>query len=383
MADDAAIRQGDQACGLFKAQRTAHVEEVPNAHFNVARGSQERTPVTLHIQSAGDACCCGHQHRFGLEVDHLGGFVHAVGYVEHLVGHHFQATDLQVQLGHAHKLDHAGTGFNAQPAHAAVAQRLSSCRAQHGHGKLATCHGKTHGRGVDLVVGINDTIEVAVNPIRTAHTRKNIQVLATQQQLVHHHQTLVGQLNRGGRFFQAHRAAGVNKTGRADFEVTGGPDQLTPRAVHLQFNLCRIPRGHFERLRCPIQHLVALQGAGQRVVDQVELNLEVLRGGGHALHTHQGHLAGRGLHGHPAALACGGFVPGQRHAKLGVAHRHADGRRVGVVTQVDHAIAIGVAAVRSIDAHKGVQPGATNGQDAGVNAWTRCNAIACQFEGHV
>ncbi len=172
--------------------------------------------------------------------------------------------------------------------------------------------------------------------------------------------------NALGGFLKAQRATRSHEVSHAKLKITRSTDQLTKATVDIQHHFAGAACENIEWRFIQVGQLLVSIARG--TTHKVDGHFQVLCTGGHAGHTHHGHLCCCGLHGNPAAWPAA-FVQ-QSQTKFNFAQRKTHGTGVGVVVERDEAITVGVAPVRTAYAGKTAQTSTTNADHIGHDFFT-------------
>ena len=246
-----------------------------------ATGAHELALRTVQSQIQAIAGAGGHRQSVALrEIEH-----HAIGIgLVDGQGHRTAAQTQSVNANHPHRSGGRlqGHPFARGDTDAAL---LRQCQ-----GKLQTTQAQAHGVC---------TAGVQANKRVQARTTNGQQVCRHGRGFVGRCAHFVSGLQLGALALQGQVALHGHKVHDIEVQVAAGLQQLTVAASHIQYRLSARPCGDRERVGRIVNHLTV----GGRTVDG---NGQVLPHEGHAIDTHHGGFAGRGLQTEPLACGAGG-----------------------------------------------------------------------------
>ena len=240
-----AIGQHHILSPAFQTHRTRQLEEIADTQLAGGGGAHQHAIAAWHGQRTLGARAGDDVDRTGAEIDDLG-----IALVRtralHQVEVHGQVGDFERQIRHPDDRNALGTGGQGGPAETFRAF-LTRQRGREHQAEIGVLQSQAHGTtavggiGPCVDLGVN-AISVGVDPIRTAHTGKRVQILAAKGQGVGPHLRAVGQRQFTGALLETHAARNVEELVHRQREVARGSNQRAGRAFEIQWDRWS-PRG--------------------------------------------------------------------------------------------------------------------------------------------
>ena len=229
--DRVAVGQRDGLDAALEANRTGQFEEIAGTQIDVTAGAQQPTARAVHVEIDALAGASAHRHRTGIgrEIDHAALDILSIGHAADQVDVDRQIARGQDEAGHADHRHAASTGLERGPL-----QGLHRRLARRGRGdhetEVQVAERQAERVRIRAVLRIDQTVAIAVLPVRAVDADEGVETLAAKGQRVDADLGAVSQHHLTDRFLEAQRAREVEEVTQRDGDIATGAHQRAQAA---------------------------------------------------------------------------------------------------------------------------------------------------------